>query len=348
MVAAISQHDIPPTGAGDGEVEDDYMSMTITEPSKPKHEKETYSQRCIRREREAEIRGRTKSKKEREADEAAARDAALSTSLSTSNKGFQMMAKLGFKPGSALGKNEDARIEPLGVVLKEDRGGVGLDSERKRKFREEVEDQSKRVKAEEVDYRERVRLEREAKRLEGQVVGAQKVAERLDTAEEEKSILEQDATAESIPAQEGEGIKGEGEGQPSLAGIKKKAKAKPLAQINVLWRGLLRQRIEKERERRMRYDLHQSLSRLPSYNDPDEDKDDELALGKDNKHEVLEEDVEEEDPELEEFEAREPAERLQLLVQYLRDSHHYCFWCKYQYSASNLDGCPGVMEEDHD
>ncbi len=258
------------------------------------------------------------------------------------------MAKLGFKPGSALGKNEDARIEPLGVVLKEDRGGVGLDSERKRKFREEVEEHSKRVKAEEVDYRERVRLEREAKRLEGQVVGAQKVAERLDTAAEEEENAEQGEDAKSRPGLEGDLANKEDEEQPPLVAPKKRSKVKPLGQINVLWRGLVRHRIEKERERRMRYDLHQSLSRVPTYDDPDQDKDDELALGKGGEHEVLEEDVEQEDPELEEFNAREPAERLRDLVQYLRDIHHYCFWCKYQYSDSNMDGCPGVTEEDHD
>ncbi|KAI9698235.1 MAG: hypothetical protein M1836_004237 [Candelina mexicana] len=349
MATAISQHNIPSADAGTEEEEDDYMSMTITEPSKPKHERETYTQRRVRKEREAELRGRPKSKREREADEAASRDAALSTSLSPTNKGFQMMARLGFKPGSALGKNEDARTEPLGVVLKEDRGGVGLDSERKRKFREEAEENSKRVKAEEVDYRERVRLEREAKRLEGQVVGAQKVAERLDSAAEERGDLGHGGDVESVSAPEGEHAKNGDEGRSLRAAIpKKKSKVKPLGQTNVLWRGLLRHRIQKERERRMRYDLHQSLSRLPTYDDPDEDKEDELALGKHGKHEVLEEDVEKEDLELDEFNARGPAERLLALVQYLRDTHHYCFWCKYQYSDSDMDGCPGVTEDDHD
>ena len=52
MAATLSQHNMPSTDAGDNGEEDDYMSMTITEPSKPKHEKETYTQRRIRKERE--------------------------------------------------------------------------------------------------------------------------------------------------------------------------------------------------------------------------------------------------------------------------------------------------------
>src|SRR5436309_5904977 len=129
--------------------EDDYMNMVITEPSGPK-QKETYTQRRLRKEREAEARGRVKSKAEREAEEATARDAALSRSLftnsSSSSKGLQMMAKMGFKPGSALGVgNVEARTEPITLSMKEDRGGIGMDTEKKRKFREAYEVEAKRV-----------------------------------------------------------------------------------------------------------------------------------------------------------------------------------------------------------
>ncbi|KAI9813071.1 MAG: hypothetical protein M1827_004291 [Pycnora praestabilis] len=323
----------------DEEEEDDYMSMAIAEPPKPKHEKETYTQRRIRKEREGERKGRTKSRAELEADATAARDAALSTSLDPSNKGFKMMARLGFKAGSALGKQEntEARTEPLSVVLKDDRGGIGLDSEKKRKFREEVEREGKRVKAEEGDYRERVRAEREEKRMEGMCMGAMKVAERLDTAEEGREEGEGDVFATPTSA---EADNHEEKHHPTQVPLKKQSKS--TAQINVLWRGLVRHREDKERERRMRYDLHQSLSRLPTYDDPDEDEDDKQAFGKE------EEEVAEEDEELEEFNALEPAERLRRLVEYLRTRYKYCFWCKFQYPDDSMDGCPGFTEEDHD
>ena len=329
----------PPANMAEEEDEDDYMNMVIAEPTKPK-EKEIYTQRRLRKEREAEVRGRTKSKAEQEADEAAAREAALSVSLFTdpatasNNKGLAMMAKMGFKPGAALGSkdNEGARTEPIGISMKEDRGGIGLDAEKKRKFREEVETEGKRVKAEEGDYRERVRREREEVRLEGMVGAAMRVAERMNGEREEDAAIEAGKEIDQTV----DGVR------------KRKISAKPLKQINILWRGLIRKREEKERDRRMRYDLHQSLSRLPTYDDADEDKEDKRALGKEATQYMLVEDLEEEDPELDEFNALDPAERLQKLVEFLRKEFHYCFWCKYTYPDSEMEGCPGLTEEDHD
>lgn len=318
------------------EDEDDYMNMVIAEPNAPK-EKETYTQRRLRKQREGEARGHVKSKAERAAEEAAARDAALSTSLlsnpsaASSNKGFAMMAKMGFKPGVALGTgNPDARTEPISISMKEDRGGIGMDSEKKRKFREEYEREGKRVKAEEGEYRDRVRREREEGRLEGMVANAMRIAERMAVEKEEEEALRN------------------GEGDDNVNGVERKISVKPLKQINILWRGLIRRREEKERDLRMRYDLQQSLSRLPTYDDEDEDKEDKRALGKNAMQYHLVEDLEEEDPELDEFNALAPAERLQKIVIYLREEYNYCFWCKFTYPDKDMDGCPGPTEEDHD
>ncbi len=318
------------------EDEEDYMNMIIPEPNILK-EKETYTQRRMRKQREAEARGRTKSKEEQAADEAAAREAALSASLFTNpaaasnNKGLAIMAKMGFKPGAALGSkdNPDARTEPIVISMKEDRGGIGLMAERKRRFREEVERDGKRVKAEEVDYRERVRREREEARLEGMVWTAMRVAQMMHDEKEEGATSEDhDRSADERR--------------------KRKISSKPLKHVNLLWRGLVRKREEKERDRRMRYDLNQSLSRLPTYEDPEEGIDDKRALTKDATQYVLVEDLEEEDPELDEFSALDPAVRLQMLVEYMRQEFHYCFWCKFTYPDNDMEGCPGRAEEDHD
>ena len=241
-----------------------------------------------------------------------------------------MMAKLGFKQGSTLGassNNPHARAEPLSLVVKEDRGGIGLDSEKKRKFREEVEGEAKRAKTEEGEYRERVAREREERRLEGLLGGAMRVAERIDGEEE------------------GMGSK---EGNDGVAGVNSLSanvtkRSKPTRQVNVLWRGLVRQREEDERERRRRYDLCQSLSRNANHDDLEEDKQDRQAWG--DEEEELEEEV---DLELDELNALDFAERLEKLVRYLRETYHYCFWCKFRYSDANMEGCPGVLEEDHD
>ncbi|KAK4449491.1 coiled-coil domain-containing 75 [Podospora aff. communis PSN243] len=314
--------------------EEDYMKMTFPTTT-PTTAPETSLQRRLRLRREAEARSRPKSKSELAAEETARREAALSTSLlnkptSTKSKGLSMMAKMGFT-GGALGakKQEDGKdervTEPIRVEIRDGREGIGADSERKRKMKEAVEVAGEAVKKARVDeeaYRERVRREREEGRLSRQVDAAQKVAERMDE----------------------EGATGGGRG----------AEARSLRAVPVVYRGLVKGREEAERERRMRRDLEEatmSRSRLPVYEDVEEDEDDRKALGKDavetTKY-VVADDLEDEDGELEKFNSLPLEERLAKVVKYLRDEHRYCFWCKYAYPDAEMDGCPGLTEEDHD
>lgn len=267
---------------------------------------------------QGEIKSRTKSKKELEAEAEAARDEALRTAIDPSNRGFQMMAKLGFKPGSALGKSEDARTEPIQLVRKEDRGGIGHINEKKRKFDEAAEEEAKRAKMDPEEYRERIRQEREQKRFQSQMFAAQKVAEQFDETRE-------DAGEEQKPT-------------------KASLDSRPLKSINVLWRGLVRDRLEKERERQLKLEMQAGTR------DDPEDSDEE-DLGKDtgpSKDAIAFQELDEEDLELAEFEALPPQEQLEKLVQYLRKEKRYCFYCKYQYEDDEMDGCPGPTEEDHD
>jgi hypothetical protein len=43
-------------------------------------------------------------------------------------------------------------------------------------------------------------------------------------------------------------------------------------------------------------------------------------------------------------------QRLEQVLDYLRSTYHYCFWCGTQYaSVEESDAeCPGLTEEDHD
>lgn len=296
------------------------------------------------------------------------------------------MAKLGFKPGDRLGrrsppahapaatvpqastestgediqpstenggnekekenKNENtawiqSRAEPLRLIVKEDRGGIGLDSEKKRKFRQETDHVSKKAKAEEGEYRDRMRAEREERRCEGLVVGAQKVLEKLETDDMNEK-------------EEGKKVKGK--------------KEKSLKEVNVLYRGLVRERMEREREKLARMVFEDSLSsmsetrshfpkpRLPKYNSGD-DEDEPHALQQDPKEgddiafveQSLDSDDEaEDDAELNEFDALPSSEKLSKLVMYMREKYWYCFWCKYRYDSAEMEGCPGITEEDHD
>jgi hypothetical protein len=310
--------------------EEDYMKMTFPTSSQSTAP-ETSLQRRLRLRREAELRSRPKSKSELAAEETARREAALSTSLlskptTATSKGLSMMAKMGFTGGALGTKKQDGKdqrvTEPIRVEMRDGREGIGADSERKRKMREAAEAAGEAVKKARVDeegYRERVRREREEGRLGRQVEAAQKVAERMD--------------------EEGKGKGSEG---------------RPLRAVPVVYRELVKGREEAERERRMRRDLEEatmSRSRLPVYEDAEEDEDDRRALGKDpvqtTKY-VVADDLDDEDAELEEFNALPVEERLAKVVKYLRYGHRYCFWCKYAYPDADIDGCPGLTEEDHD
>jgi len=316
------------------EEDDDYLNMSFEEPSSSKIE--TSIQRAARLKHEGLERGRVKSKEERQADAQAAREAALATSsLDQSNKGFKLMQKLGFA-GGALGKagdDVDRRTEPIHLSMKEDRGGIGMDSEKKRKFREEaekLEHSVKRTKAEEGEYRDRLVHQRAVKRMEGQIIGAMSVAEKLD---DEDFVSTENGT--EVKKLDHAATRDED------SRLTHKPRTKLLIGVNVLWRSLVRRRIEKERDRRMRHDLHQSLSQLPTYNDPEEDMQDRQAFG------TEEEELEQEDPELDQFLSEEPEVRLARLVSYLRERWHYCFWCKFRYADNDMEDCPGLTEDDH-
>ncbi|KAF2118343.1 hypothetical protein BDV96DRAFT_611086 [Lophiotrema nucula] len=307
--------------------DDDYMNMVFEEAPK----QETALQRRMRIEREGRERGRIKSKAERDAEAEAAREAGLAKELDSSNKGFKMMAKFGFKKGDTLGKSENARKVPIHLDIKEDKGGIGLDSEKKRKFREHMEkaeQEAKRSKVEEGDYRDRVRQEREEKKAEKEFYNAQRTVERLhEQSLEHGKFTEQDVSKGHSP---------------------KSAMSVPLKEVNVVWRGLIRHRLEKQRNQKQQRDLKDSLTaRLPTLTDDEEDEDDKLALGREAEVQLLDPE-DEEDSELEEFDALSFSDRLEKIVLYLRETYHYCFWCKHQYVDATLDGCPGITEEDHD
>jgi len=305
-------------GSHSEEEEDDYLNMTFDDPATTK--KETSLQKTARLKKEAAERGRIPSKAEKEAAAVAAREKALATELDSSNKGAKMMAKMGFKAGGGLGAvGNEGRTRPVELGMKDDKGGIGADAEKKRKIREAAEAAKsgvKRTKLTVEGFRERNVREREEKRLEGMWFGAMKILE----------------------AFEEDGDKKDGETKQSEAG-KDDTTKRPLQSMNLLYRPLVRDRLVKERERRARYDLTQSLSRNEEYTE--EDADDKLAWSS------VVQDLDEEDPELEEYEGLPVTERLEKVIKHLREKYWYCFWCKYRYEDEGMEDCPGLTEDEH-
>ncbi len=375
------------------EEEDDYMTMTFAEPPA---KTETPLQRRQREKREAERRGRVKSKAELAAEEKARREAALSRSLipddggegegggegllaagagaakkqgdkqkPAKSKGLAMMARMGFKGGVlGAGDNPDARAEPIPISVREGKEGIGADAERKRQMAEleaEAEERVKRARVDGDDFRDRVRREREAARLERLVNAAQRLAKCMY---DERREREAKAEAEAEGDEDGDGNITEtgttaeprariGAGSAAATGgdpVPDK-RSRPLLAVPVLWRGLVRARERAERDRRMRYDVEQGLAaarsrRRPTYEDDLEGPDERLALGRTEVGAA--EDEDDEDAELDEFEELPPQDRLRRLVEFLRRDFRYCFWCKFAYPDDAMEGCPGLTEEDHD
>lgn len=357
------------------EEEDDYMNMTFTEtPTVP----ETSLQRRQRLHAEGLKRGAVPSKSELLAQERARREEGLAKSLlhphhpssnasapATKSKGLAMMAKMGFTPGTTLGAagRADARAEPLRIEVREDRGGIGLDGERKRKLQaaaaatEGLDGENKkkpRVEVDPVDYRERMARERGAARKETLVGAAQKIAERMD---EDRAAGRVEGVKDDDDNGGGEAAAAERERKrDEVGGGARPGLSRPLRAVPVLYRGLVRHREQKERDRRLRHDWETSMgtlsAKLPGYEDEGMDEDDKLALGREEDKKkttyVAADDLDEEDEELDEWEALEVDERLGCLVEYLRKGYRYCFWCKFAYPDESMEGCPGVTEEDHD
>lgn len=124
--------------------------LFLANASAPEQKRPTYAEQqkaARRRAEESIIRNQKRSRANQEADEAAAREAALSRPLfeapdsesapaAPQNKALSMMMKMGFKPGQALGAQaREARIEPLKIDIRDKRTGLGIEStaEKRRK-----------------------------------------------------------------------------------------------------------------------------------------------------------------------------------------------------------------------
>lgn len=363
------------------EEEDDYMSMTFTDPTPKKPS--TSLERARQQRLEAESRSRPRSKADLEREAAFKREVGLNSALNDESKGAKMMAKMGYKTGEALGRSEssssapnadpgtlsasvhtaqassstpqpttsaptDSRLhEPLRPTQRDHRVGLGADTAVKRRAEETISAQlaSSRAKAAKLSsgldtYRSTVGAEREEKRLEGCVWAAMKIAESLDLQSQGHVCA-------------GNGSEDDDGGRLDVDA--KDLTAAEIRSVNVLYRDLVIRRRERALDAQRRRELS-SFANLPSLRDTEEDGHDRLALqpasGIDDEEDLAEtvqdaEGDEVEDAEMVAFRESPVRERLDRLVGHLMEQHRYCFWCKYQYPDAEMDGCPGVSEDEH-
>lgn len=114
----------------------------------------------------------------------------LANAIPKSNIGFSLLAKMGYKEGTSLGRDGSAGIvEPIGITVKSDRKGLGRDAAiqqvRERQQQMALEKMRKKLGAAECDpneYRMRMVRKSQLKQVEGDLSRCQRACERLDLA----------------------------------------------------------------------------------------------------------------------------------------------------------------------
>lgn len=116
------------------------------------------------------------------------REEGLQSAIKSDNKGFALLAKMGYKPGMGIGKQGEGRKEPVGINVKTGRGGLGAEADRKRRKeqwttmrasrlikRQKMESNLKR------DFQQRMSSKFTDGKAERDVIKSQKVCEQLDS-----------------------------------------------------------------------------------------------------------------------------------------------------------------------
>lgn len=113
------------------------------------------------------------------------REEGLSQALDSSNKGFALLQKMGYKSGSAIGKTGEGRVEPITIEIKSNRGGLGRETAlkeiavRKKQLRKQILQRREQLTNVE-SYRSRLAQQQAEKFMEGDLHKSQKACHELD------------------------------------------------------------------------------------------------------------------------------------------------------------------------
>lgn len=124
--------------------------------------------------------------KSRQIFETEQREQGLSTAISSDNKGFQLLKKMGYKEGTKLGVN--GLTEPIPIKIHPSRSGLGEENEKKEKFRLKEESKSKFNQQIQSTYQDNLKQKYYLKRLRIDIAKCQSICEKLD---KEKLNLEE-------------------------------------------------------------------------------------------------------------------------------------------------------------
>lgn len=108
------------------------------------------------------------------------RDRGLNTALSTENKGFRMLEKMGFRAGEGLGKSKSGLKEPIDIVLRQGTSGIGRESHLKEVHNKKVQNKINRLKHHESQFRLHTKERTALNLLRKDFYKAQRICEELD------------------------------------------------------------------------------------------------------------------------------------------------------------------------
>jgi len=179
------------------EEEDDYMSEDFlqqclpaaqTAPGLLKTQKAKREHEILKRreEQQEEERARKRQRKSLKEIETEQREVGLATQLDSSNRGFAMLARMGYTPGTGLGRQDaPGRLEPVAVVVKEGKAGLGRESALREIAEEKCRklEQRARQLVDQFDpaaFRQQMREKHAARRAESDLFKAQKSCRDLD------------------------------------------------------------------------------------------------------------------------------------------------------------------------
>ncbi|XP_022091325.1 G patch domain-containing protein 11-like isoform X2 [Acanthaster planci] len=175
--------------------EDDYMSDSFVVESKTTTPGLLWGKHALKKHQEdkhrtinEQHRAKFKPIKEREQEH---RLKGLGNALSSQNKGFALLEKMGYKQGMGLGKTGGGRSEPIPVEIKTGRGGLGREREikdqqerRKQQFQEALQRRAAQEQVYRQDFRQRMSSRFTDKETEKDLDKSQKACEHLDRLQE--------------------------------------------------------------------------------------------------------------------------------------------------------------------
>lgn len=112
------------------------------------------------------------------------RDEGLKSAITADNKGFKLLEKMGYKPGTGIGKKGTGAVEPIPLSVKTCREGLGQESERRRKAAEQRAMRvamARKRQRHEAEWRENVRSKVASREIDKDLAQSQNVCEQLDS-----------------------------------------------------------------------------------------------------------------------------------------------------------------------